>query len=227
MGRSKNKRITKKIRYLTVRNTPQPHGRRVEFGRKTASRRFLPYFPLWQSMTYRLPGQPIIAQVHPVPRRHRRSTPTKLDVGPSPGQDSKRRKKKKKKTTGDRTIKTGHISSGWLIIQLSVYRLRNYKTTKSLLPKLLLYTPFHYNTQPPPQCLLSETPRNSLLALAPLPRALFLRCPSNYLLWALDDLTTRLYSSGFASLLSTKTTANYKDRLEGVYDMGTCILPAS
>lgn len=100
MGRSKNKRITKKIRYLTVRNTPQPHGRRVEFGRKTASRRFLPYFPLWQSMTYRLPGQPIIAQVHPVPRRHRRSTPTKLDVGPSPGQDSKRRKKKKKDNGG-------------------------------------------------------------------------------------------------------------------------------
>ena len=153
---------------------------------KGASRNFLPGFPLGQSMTYRLP---VAANQAPGTAYTTTSQPSDGPLGVgllAPGQ-SQQRKKKKKNTVegGSRTIRTGHVSSGGLFFFNFV------STTTACIAVLTVpqrYSANHFTTLPiyhhhqttyTTQCLLS-TPRNSLLALVLLPRALFLRCPSNF-----------------------------------------------
>lgn len=81
---------------------------------KGASRKFLPGFPLGQSMTYRLP----------IPANQVPGTPYTTTSQPSdgplavgllaPGQSQQGKKKKTTVEGGSRTIRTGHVSSGGL-----------------------------------------------------------------------------------------------------------------
>ena len=155
---------------------------------KGASRNFLPGFPLGQSMTYRLP---LPANQAPGTAYTTTSQPSDgpLAVGLlAPGQSQQRKKKKKKKKHRRRGIahyKNRHVSSGGLFFFNFV------STTTACIAVLTVpqrYSANHFTTLPiyhhhqttyTTQCLLS-TPRNSLLALVLLPRALFLRCPSNF-----------------------------------------------